>query len=353
MSAVLAQEPLVDGTIVAFFKRLDEEFVESGKTCKIDEWMLFFSWDVIAQMTFRRPMGFMDEGRDHSGLLHTADRALDYFATIGQIPALDHWLAKNPVRPIGPPSFDSAAIFCAQQVMERKQSGANASGQPDMLDGFIDMQKVNPEAVTDNDLISALIVNIVAGADTTASLLRAVVYYVLKNPKVHKRLLEELDKANLATPVTYAAATALPYFDAVIRETARIGPGVGLILERVVPEGGLSLSDGKVIPAGTIVGMNPWVVHQDKEVYGEDAASFNPDRWLRDVASGETEEDFQLRFSRMKATDLTFGAGNRICLGRNIALLQAYKAITTLFLTYDVSNAMLYICETPLMRTFR
>ncbi|TVY88026.1 Cytochrome P450 monooxygenase [Lachnellula willkommii] len=337
MSAVLAQEPLVDGTILAFFKRLDDEFVETGKTCKIDEWMLFFSWDVIAQMTFRRPMGFMDEGRDHSGLLHTADRALDYFATIGQIPALDHWLAKNPVRPIGPPSFDSAAVFCAQQVMERKQAGSNAAGQPDMLDGFLGMQKANPDAVTDNDLISALIVNIVAGADTTASLLRAVVYHILKNPKVHKRLLAELDNANLATPVTYAAATALPYFDAVIRETARIGPGVGLLLERIVPEGGLALSDGKVIPAGTIVGMNPWVIHQDKEVYGEDAASFNPDRWLRDVASGEMEEEFQPRFSRMKATDLTFGAGNRICLGKNIALLQVYKAIPTLFLTYDMS----------------
>ncbi|TVY40803.1 Cytochrome P450 monooxygenase [Lachnellula occidentalis] len=338
MSAVLAQEPLVDDTIHAFFKHLDERFVDTGKTCKIDEWMLFFSWDVIAQMTFKRPMGFMDEGRDHTGILHTANQALDYFATIGQIPALDHWLAKNPVRPIGPPSFDSAAVFCAQQVMERKQSGSNASGTPDMLDGFLEMQKVNP-AVTDMDLIGALIINIVAGADTTASLLRASVYHVLKNPRVHKRLMEELDSSKLATPVTYAAATVLPYFDAIIRETGRIGPGVGLLLERIVPEGGLALSDGNVIPAGTIVGMNPYVVHQDKEVYGEDAASFNPDRWLRDVESGEEENDFQARFSRMKATDLTFGAGKRICLGKSIALMQVYKAITTLFLTYDMSLA--------------
>ncbi|TVY35130.1 Cytochrome P450 monooxygenase [Lachnellula subtilissima] len=337
MSAVLSQEPLVDLTILSFFKHLDERFVDTGKACKIDEWMLFFSWDVIGQMTFRRPMGFMDEGRDHSGLLHTAEQALDYFATIGQIPALDHWLAKNPIRPMGPPSFDPAAVFCAQQVIERKQSEPNASRQPDMLDGFLDIQRVNPEAITDNDLISALLVNIVAGADTTASLLRSVVYYVLKNPKVHKRLQEELDSANLATPVPYAAAHTSIYSDAVIRESARIGPGVGLVLERIVPQGGLALSDGKLIPAGTIVGINPWVIHQDKDVYGEDAASFNPDRWLRDVASGETEEDFQVRFSRMKATDLTFGAGNRICLGRNIALIQVYKAITTLFLTYDMS----------------
>lgn len=336
MSALLVQEPLVDGEINNFCKRIDEEFVATGKTCKMDEWMLFFAWDVIAQLTFKRPMGFMNEGRDHSGLLSTADQALDYFATIGQIPALDHWLAKNPIRPIGPPSFDSAAVFCAQQVIERQQAGSVSSGQPDMLDGFLEMKKVNPE-MNDNAIIGALLVNILAGADTTAILLRAVLYYTLKNPKVHKKLLEELDAANLSLPISYAVANELSYMNAVIREAMRIHPGVGLLLERIVPEGGLALPDGLVIPAGTVIGMNGWVIHQDKHVYGQDAASFNPDRWLQDVASGETEEDFKARLSLMKSTDLSFGAGNRICLGKNISILETYKVIATLFLTYDVS----------------
>ena len=353
MSTLLAQEPLVDGTIDAFCKRINDEFVDTGKTCKMDEWMLFFAWDVIAQLTFRRPMGFMDEGRDHSGLLSTADKALDYFATVGQIPALDHWLAKNPIRPIGPPSFDAAAIFCAQQVMERQQAGPKASGQADMLDGFLEMKKVNPETMNDNAIVGALLVNILAGADTTAIILRAVVYYTLKNPKVYKKLLEELDNANLRTPISYAATNALPYLNAVITESMRIHPGVGLLLERIVPEGGLPLSDGTVIPPGTIVGMNGWVIHQDKQIYGQDAASFNPDRWLRDVASGETEEDFQARLSLMKATDLTFGVGNRICLGKNISILETYKVIATLFLTYDVSCAMLYLQDVLLMKISR
>ncbi|KUJ11447.1 cytochrome P450 [Mollisia scopiformis] len=337
MSSVLTHEPLVDDTIAAFCKRLDEEFVETGKACKMDEWLLFFAWDVIAQMTFSRPMGFMDQGKDYSGLLATADRALDYFATVGQMPSFDHWLAKNPIRPIGPPSFDLAAIYCAQQALERQESNEKREDKPDMLDGFLEVKKSNPEIMNNQVVIGALLVNVLAGSDTSAILLRSIIYYTLKNPKVYQKLREELDNADLVHPVTYAAASFLPYLDAVIKESMRIHPSVGLLLERVVPESCLTLSDGTVIPPGTIVGMNGWVIHQNKEIYGQDAACFKPERWLRDLGAGETEDDFQARLSLMKTTDLTFGAGNRICLGKNISILEVYKVISTFFLKYDMA----------------
>ena len=175
-----------------------------------------------------------------------------------------------------------------------------------------------------------------AGADTTAITLRAIVYYILKNPPVYKKLQKELDDAKLPCPVTYKATQSLPYLNAVILEACRVHPGVGLPLERIVPTEGLPLPDGRVIPAGTIVGMNAGVVHGNKEVYGQDADSFNPSRWLRKEAEGETEQDFAVRRSKMKDADLTFGAGNRICLGKNISLLEVYKLVATLFVEYDM-----------------
>ena len=39
----------------------------------------------------------------------------------------------------------------------------------------------------------------------------------------------------------------------------------------------------------------------------------------------------------MKNHDLTFGAGKRVCMGRSVSILEAYKVMTTLFLTYEVS----------------
>jgi hypothetical protein len=59
----------------------------------------------------------------------------------------------------------------------------------------------------------------------------------------------------------------------------RLHPGVGFPLEHIVPEGGLTVGNIH-LPGGTIVGMNAWVIHRDKNVYGEDADIFRPERWI-------------------------------------------------------------------------
>jgi len=113
-------------------------------------------------------------------------------------------------------------------------------------------------------------------------------------------------------------------------------PGVGLPLERIIPEFSLTTPDEMILPAGTIVGINPWVLHMDKNVFGQDAASFVPERWLQ--SSLESDEEFQDRVTAMKNTDLTFGAGNRTCGGKNISILEIYKLIPLLLTKYEAST---------------
>lgn len=336
---LLRFEALVDGTITTFCKRLDEEFVNGPneqQICRIDEWLLFFAWDVIGQLTFKKPMGFIEKGSDYSGLLETSEKALDYFAVVGQIPQLDYLLAKNPIMPMGPPSFDVATAFCAQQYVARRQDPEPQAGRKDMLDDFLEIERKSPEKMKDNGVISALLINIIAGSDTTATLLRAIVYYVLKNPRVYRKLRNELDDASLASPVSFSAAKKLPYLEAVILEACRFHPGVGLLLERVVPESGLELANGIILPPGTNVGMNPWVIHRDKGIFGDDAGVFRPERWLRD--DDEAENDYRVRVANMKRHDLTFGAGKRVCIGKDMAMIETYKITATMFLTYNVSQ---------------
>ncbi|KAG9228467.1 cytochrome P450 [Amylocarpus encephaloides] len=339
---LVQMETRVDETINAFFKCIDQQFVEgpnSDIACPLDEWLLYFAWDVVGQLTFSKSMGFLDAGKDHSGFMDTSDRALDYFCVVGQLPALDDWLAKNPIEGIrkkGPPNFDAAAGYCLEKYMARVQGTDGKSVKTrDMLDDFLEVKSKNSD-MDDFAVVSALLVNILAGADTTGILLRAIVYYTLKNPAVLKRLQDELDAADLTSPVSYSAACKLPYLDAVIREASRIHPGVGLLLERVVPEGGLQLPGSIFLPPGIKVGMSAWVVHQNKAVFGQDAASFNPQRWLRDTTL-ETEESFAARLANMKRSDLTFGAGKRSCLGKEFTLLETYKSMASLFLKYDMA----------------
>jgi cytochrome P450 len=205
----------------------------------------------------------------------------------------------------------------------------------DMLDDFLEFKKKNPTRMDDMGVVSALLVNMLAGSDTTASLLRSIVYHVLKNPQIHRKLQQELEEAKVQIPVPYSEVSKLPYLSAVIRESSRINPGVAMMLERIVPEGGLELSDGTVLPPGVKVGMNAWVVHRDKIIYGQDADSFRPERWLRE--DGEVEEVYEERLANMKRHDLTYGAGKRGCLGKYVAILETYKLVASLFFKYDVS----------------
>jgi hypothetical protein len=81
--------------------------------------------------------------------------------------------------------------------------------------------------------------------------------------------------------------------------------------------------------------MNPWVINKDEGVFGANTDDFIPERWLQ--SPGESDEVYQARFSKMKGTDFTFGAGSRACLGRYLSQLESFKLIATLFSTFDVS----------------
>ncbi|KAH7347167.1 cytochrome P450 [Plectosphaerella cucumerina] len=125
----------------------------------------------------------------------------------------------------------------------------------------------------------------------------------------------------------------LPYLGAIIRECIRLHPAVEMPLERYVPEGGLRLPDGSLVPAGSMVGINSYLVNRTA-VFGEDPDVFRPERWLR--GSGEGPGEYQSRLTAMHNADLTFGAGSRICSGRHIANLELYKLIATLVIRYEV-----------------
>ena len=58
----------------------------------------------------------------------------------------------------------------------------------------------------------------------------------------------------------------------------RMCPITTLPLERVVPEGGVTI-DKHYIPAGIKIGTAAPAVHMNTDIYGEDAAEFNPERW--------------------------------------------------------------------------
>lgn len=186
-----------------------------------------------------------------------------------------------------------------------------------------------------------ILTNISAGADPTATVQKAIVYHLLRDPATLNRLRAELDAADLPFPPSSKSVrdnTRLPYLEAVIKEGLRMHPTVGLCLERVVPEPGLTLPDGRFLRAGTTVGLNPSVMTRNRDVYGPDADLFRPERWLpRDIAA-EAPEIYAERVRKMdELNTFVWGGGNRTCLGRFLATTSLYKVTAMLITRYDIA----------------
>ncbi|KAL4883507.1 cytochrome P450 [Aspergillus karnatakaensis] len=339
LTDVLLLEPHIDEQIEYLCQRLEEKFINTSsqeQPCDIDDWISFYTWDVVGKVTFSQPIGYLEKGYDFDNTLNTANRSMDYFAMVGQMPILDRILDKNPIYRLGPPSFGTITNISLQRLVSRlqKKDEHHDPAKPDFLDRFIEAKSLYPDVVDDAQIIAYLLINMVAGADTTSITITAALYLCLKNPDIWNRLKTEIPAAT--QPISYKSARQYPYLEAVIREAMRFHPAVAMTLERYVPAGGLTLPTGQYIPAGTIVGMNPYITSRITSIFGDDADVFRPERWLHD-ANGETESAFRERRRRMAAADLTFGGGSRVCIGKHLGLLQVYKVLATLVARYDIS----------------
>lgn len=405
LSTLVEYEELVDRTIQVFLTTLQERYCppdptsptststrQSQPPLDLCQYLQFFAFDVIGELTFSRRLGFIESGTDVDGIMAAIGANFEYFSVLGQMPWLDEAiLGKNPIyvkyfrNPVSSPILRFAQRLLGQRLAEvdnEKTDGApkvagsenrvnnvttNTSlDHPDFLSRFLKIQHEqasssstkassddDSEAImTDSTILSNLFMNINAGSDTIASTLRAIFYHLLKTPTSLKALRAELDAATEAGSITSPCPTwaqtqsHLPYLCAVVKEGLRMNPALSLPLERVVPAGGLTLvhddeEDTKVSPAaarpssqstylppGTIVGINPWVHHRHT------TRTFGSDADTWNPSRWLSDEERSTK--KMEHAMLAFGAGKRSCLGKNIALLELHKVVAALVVCFDM-----------------
>lgn len=162
---------------------------------------------------------------------------------------------------------------------------------------------------------------IVAGSDTTANTITYLIWAVLKTPRVHQRILEELS----SLPGTYTSQelAGLTYFNATIQESLRLYGAAPGGLPRIVPKGGRELG-GYFIPEGLTVTTQAYTTHRDPSIF-EDPLNFKPERWLNPSPV-------------MEAAFMPFGGGSRICIGLHLAYLEIMLSCAKFFLTFPKAH---------------
>ncbi|EAQ82928.1 hypothetical protein CHGG_10746 [Chaetomium globosum CBS 148.51] len=295
-------------------------------------WMQYFAFDVLGEINFSKDLGFLEAGADKDNIIAAIGGILGYVSFIGQIPYMHKFLLGSPLL-AKIPAFEKSnqvLAFSLQQIEDRQR---NPVPRKDILNQLLDVHNNDPEALSLAEVIAITTTNVIAGSDTTAVTLASVIYYLSKYPEARQKLLDEMEHAQThglaSNPITYAEAIKLPYLSAVINEAMRIHPATGFILERLVPKGGATLH-GVYLPENTVVGVNSWVLHRNKDVFGEDVHSFRPERWI------DGDEN---RIKEMKRNLLTFGAGPRGCIGKNISILEMWKVVFELYRNFDISLA--------------
>ncbi|KAI0321298.1 cytochrome P450 [Amylostereum chailletii] len=153
---------------------------------------------------------------------------------------------------------------------------------------------------------------LLAGRDTTASLLSSAIYALTQNPSIFARLREEiLSVVGPTRAPTPDDIRACKFVRAVLNETMRLWPPVPFNGRRsreptvwpATTPGGKPL----YIPADTRCTYSVMMMHRRTDLWGPDALTFDPDRWLDDRLKILTANPFIF---------LPFNAGPRICLGQ-------------------------------------
>ena len=162
-----------------------------------------------------------------------------------------------------------------------------------------------------------------AGTDSTAVKLVTIIFHLVQNPDVGKRLRQELSVSGKDSATD---ARTLPLLHAVVKEGLRLGMANPARFSRIVPPGGFEVG-GLHLPKGTDVGLAPYVLHHNPELFRE-PFEFRPDRWLDEGRGSLIQSEAQKR--HMERDLIPFSTGLRACIAKNFAtheLLVATRAI--------------------------
>ncbi|KAI3321449.1 cytochrome P450 [Xylariaceae sp. AK1471] len=166
---------------------------------------------------------------------------------------------------------------------------------------------------------------LVAGSETTATLLSSTLFYLLKNPNSMTRLRQEVcDRFKSVDEFTFEALAKMPYLNACLTESGRIFPGVAVGSPRVVYEGGQSIL-GYFLPANTAISVHHWSTYHSEANF-KHPDLFVPERWLGDP----------LYDSDVREAHQPFNHGPRDCLGQSFAKHEIRMIIAALVLTFDI-----------------
>ena len=205
---------------------------------------------------------------------------------------------------------------CAELIKEKKEKLA----QKELTDVDILSVAIESGGFSDENLVDQLMTFLAAGHETTASAMTWAAYLLAKHTDVQTRLRAEVREhlppisgSDDDSTVSSFDIDRMPYLNAVCNEILRYLAPVALTVRTAACDTSIQ---GQFVPKGTQIMLVPWAINKSEALWGEDARSFNPERWMpksdgdKHAASGGATSNYAF---------LTFLHGPRSCIGQSFA----------------------------------
>lgn len=188
------------------------------------------------------------------------------------------------------------------------------------------LMKVEGQVFTKKQICEHILTFLNAGLDTTTAHLHFTILFLAMHDEVQKKLANEIESFFRSNQkVDYDSLAKLEYLDRVVKESFRLAPPIFLIGRETIED--FEILPGIVIPKGTSLAINTFVLHRRREIYGEDNNKFNPDNFLPEKVSERHSFSFQ-----------PFSTGRRNCLGYRFAILFVKLVLVKLVRTFEFTT---------------
>lgn len=319
-------EDSVDANIARLLKLLESKYLSTDTDFKPVDFApksQYFTLDVISEIAFGEAFGNLEADDDVASYIKASDETIPFIIVLGIFPWLARIVYSWPCKYLLPSDKDKdgmGKLMRIAKAVSAERFGENRKDRRDMLGSFI------RHGLSQQEMQHEILLQLVAGSDTTAQAIRGTLLYIVTNPPVQEKLLRELSTAKISNPIKDAEARELPYLQAVIKEGLRIYPPVTGLFLKEVPPGGDTLN-GIFVPGGACIGSAAFGVMRNPKIWGNDANLFRPERWLE--ADRETLQQMELNL------ELSFGYGRYQCLGKNIARMELNKIFVGLLRHFE------------------
>ncbi|KAM7344091.1 putative cytochrome P450 313a4 [Cochliomyia hominivorax] len=231
-------------------------------------------------------------------------------------------------------------IFCRELIKEswhnlrenKSENNRNCAQINSALDyAFNGFKK---ELLDEEEAHGSLLHLFFGAVDTTATLLYYILTILSMYPEYQERLYEEILSVIPANSdnddVTLEHLNKCTYLEMVVNEILRILPVVpGAV--RLISNEDLKLPNGITLPRGQFVAINIFGTHRNKEVWGPEANTFNPNNFL--PSNIESRHPFAF---------IPFTKGLRFCIGWKYALLSVKIFLIKIMKKYKFSTDFKY-----------